>query len=119
MMIKLVDLLKEGEDFDLSDNPLRANYPKKITATLKKRDWVDSNAFLEIDGKDFNKWLKEVHNINWEEVEDGGTSMYSLSTLIEYYVDDFREKNGRGIVDWHEFQRSNRWFKVSKLKIKD
>lgn len=109
---------KEAEDFDLSDNPLRVNYPKKITATLKKRDWVDSDAFLEIDGKDFNKWLGEVHNTNWEEVKDGGFNWYSLSTLIEYYVDDFQKRNGRNIADWHEFQRSNRWFRVSKVKIK-
>lgn len=114
---------KEEEDFDLSDNPVGSSRPKKIIARLKKRDWVDSDAPIEIDGNDFNRWLREKYDESWDQImERNSNETYWLNNAIESYVRDvygyWNEKNEDDQIDWRELEATNRWFRVLGLKLK-
>jgi hypothetical protein len=115
--------LDEEEDFDLSDNPVPLKRPRKITARLKKRDWIDSDAPFEIDVRDFNNWLQAKHNTNWEDMcERYNNEMYWLNSSIESYVEDrygyWNEKSSADKINWNEIEARNRWFRVLSLKLK-
>ena len=116
---KLAGLLKEAEDFDLSDNPIPAN--TKISFTLTKEPQVIYSKDFTIDIKDFATYVKgELNDGEKLDLEDSEELGNMLADYLENndMLDDDTEAQGwtyQGYSDYNDYTQ----YTVDDLEEKD